>query len=218
MKTAFRMTAIAALVALAGFGAPAEAKEKKAKTPTPAAEAAKETTAASKVEPVDVNSADVKAIAAVPGVGDKLANEIVKGRPYKNAADLEKVKGIGKKKGAKLAPYFTFGEAKAAAESARPAAKAAPAAAAPAGAAAAAPKGSSASAEKKPALAPGEKVNINTASKDQLDRLPGIGPVKAQAILDYRARQRFETIEDVMKVSGIKEGEFAKIRDLITVR
>ena len=61
-------------------------------------------------------------------------------------------------------------------------------------------------------------VNINTATKEELDGLPGIGPVKAQAIIDYRnANGPFKTPEDVMKVRGIKEGEFGKIKDQISV-
>ena len=61
-------------------------------------------------------------------------------------------------------------------------------------------------------------VNINTATKEQLDALPGIGPVKAQAIIDYRnANGPFKTPADVMKVKGIKEGEFGKIKDQIAV-
>jgi competence protein ComEA len=63
-------------------------------------------------------------------------------------------------------------------------------------------------------LVPGKVVNINKASKEELDLLPGIGPVKAQAIIDARP---FKTKEDVMRAKGVKEGEFAKIKDLITV-
>ncbi len=64
-------------------------------------------------------------------------------------------------------------------------------------------------------LAPGQKVNINSAPIDELDLLPGIGPAKAQAIIEGRP---FKTIEDIKKVRGIKEGEFAKIKDIITVK
>src|ERR1700686_3504855 len=61
-------------------------------------------------------------------------------------------------------------------------------------------------------------VNINTATKQELDALPEIGPVKAQAIIDYRnANGPFKTPEDVMKVNGIKQGTFGKIKGMISV-
>src|SRR5438552_520149 len=61
-------------------------------------------------------------------------------------------------------------------------------------------------------------VNINTATKEELDALPGIGPVKAQAIIDYRAKNgQFKTPEDIMKVPGTKEGEFGKLKGQISV-
>ncbi|MHC5539998.1 ComEA family DNA-binding protein, partial [Singulisphaera rosea] len=64
-------------------------------------------------------------------------------------------------------------------------------------------------------LAGGKRININTATKAELiEALPGIGPVKSQAIIDTRP---FKTIEDIMKTKGIKEGEFSKIKDMITV-
>ena len=50
--------------------------------------------------------------------------------------------------------------------------------------------------------------------REELDALPGIGEVKSQAIIEARP---FKTKEDIMKVKGIKEGEFSKIKDLITV-
>jgi len=64
----------------------------------------------------------------------------------------------------------------------------------------------------------GNLVNINVASGDELETLPGIGPVTAQKILDYRdANGSFSQIEGVMEVPGIGEGKFAQIRALITV-
>ncbi len=62
------------------------------------------------------------------------------------------------------------------------------------------------------------RVNINTASKDELMTLPGIGENKAESILDYRKTQgAFSSIEDIMNISGIKQGVFEKIKDRITV-
>src|SRR6266567_7918756 len=61
-------------------------------------------------------------------------------------------------------------------------------------------------------------VTINTATKEELDALPGIGPVKAQAIVDYRTKNGpFKTTEDIMKVPGIKEGTFGPLKDKISV-
>src|ERR1700676_2729229 len=61
-------------------------------------------------------------------------------------------------------------------------------------------------------------VNINTATKEELEALPEIGPVKAQAIIDYRkANGPFKTPEDIMKVSGIKEGTFGTVKGMISV-
>lgn len=61
-------------------------------------------------------------------------------------------------------------------------------------------------------------VNLNTASINQLMTLPGIGESKAKDIVRYREENGgFQSIEDIMKISGIKEAVFQKIRSLITV-
>ena len=63
-----------------------------------------------------------------------------------------------------------------------------------------------------------EKVNINTADKDLLMTLPGIGESKAEAILQYRQDHgNFGSIGDICQVSGIKEAVFSRIKDRITV-
>ena len=63
----------------------------------------------------------------------------------------------------------------------------------------------------------GSKININTADLDALDSLPGIGPVLAQRILDYRQTHGpFSRPEEIMEVPGIGQATFDKIQDLIT--
>ena len=62
------------------------------------------------------------------------------------------------------------------------------------------------------------KVNINTAGKEELMTLTGIGEAKAQSILDYREEHgKFGSIEDLMLIEGIKEGVFNKIKEDITI-
>ncbi|MCI5882930.1 MAG: ComEA family DNA-binding protein [Eubacterium sp.] len=62
------------------------------------------------------------------------------------------------------------------------------------------------------------KVNLNQASKEELMTLTGIGEAKAVAIIAYReANGRFQKIEDLMNITGIKEGVFDKIQSQICV-
>ena len=64
-----------------------------------------------------------------------------------------------------------------------------------------------------------ERVNINTATKEELMTLTGIGEAKAMSIIEYRETNgKFGKIEDVMNIAGIKDGVFEKIRDQIKVR
>lgn len=62
------------------------------------------------------------------------------------------------------------------------------------------------------------KVNINTATRQELMQLKGIGEARAEDIITYRQEQGyFKTIEDIMKIPGIKDAAFQKIKDDITV-
>lgn len=60
-------------------------------------------------------------------------------------------------------------------------------------------------------------ININSATKDNLMTLPGIGSSKADAIINYREETGFIKIEDLLNVSGIGEKTFDKLKELITV-
>jgi len=61
-------------------------------------------------------------------------------------------------------------------------------------------------------------ININKAMPEQLERLPGIGPVLAQDIVSYREESgRFKKLQDIKKVKGIGDKKFEKIKDLITI-
>ncbi len=61
-------------------------------------------------------------------------------------------------------------------------------------------------------------VNINTADKEMLCTLPGIGEAKAKSIISYREKNGpFQSVEELTKVSGIKEGVFDKVSDMICV-
>jgi competence protein ComEA len=181
---------------------------------------------------IDLNNASEKELESIKGVGPATAKKIIDGRPYKSVDDLSKA-GIPAKTVEGIKPFVKVGPAKAAAPvapaktpakeakakaSTAPAketpAKAAPAPSTPAPTAPAVKSSAKAVAPASAKLAPGQKVNLNTATKAQLDALPEIGPTKAQAIIDGRP---YKKIDDVMKVKGIKEGTFGKIKDLVTV-
>lgn len=195
---------------------------------TTSAQAAKKTDAAKGVAAlVDINSVTQKELEGVKGVGAATAKKIIANRPYKSVDELSKA-GLKAKEIAAIKPFVTVGKA-----SAAPAAAAATAdiknaakdaktkAAADVSKATADVKSAAKDVKEKSKsavaskLAPGAKVNINTADQAAIEQLPGIGAAKAKAIIEGRP---YKTVEDIMKVKGIKGKTFDAIKDYIVVK
>ena len=62
-----------------------------------------------------------------------------------------------------------------------------------------------------------DKVNINTATKEELMSLQGIGEVLSERIIEYRKNAKFNSIDEIQQVKGIGEKTFEKLKDSITV-
>jgi len=227
---------LAAKPAAAPTALPAAQEAKKASEPAPAAQGKKTQPQPALVGPVDLNTADQKTLEALPGIGPAMAKRIVEARPFQNMDDLSRVKGLSKAKVAALKDKVTISPTKApppvaqptpgvpaaqappAAQEAKKASEPAPAEKpTPAQEPVTKPQPAAAAKEKQeaPKLAPGQRININTASQDELEKILGIGPVKAQAIMKGRP---YKSTEDIMKVRGIKGGTYQKIKDFITVQ
>jgi competence protein ComEA len=157
---------------------------------------------------VDINNATQKELEDIKGVGAATAKKIIAGRPYKSTDELTKA-GLSAKVVAAIKPFVTVGKAQASAAKSSVATKAS---GIDMDSAVKSTKSTAKSAATK--LAPGTKININTADKASLEALPEIGPVKAQSIIDGRP---YKSIEDVMKVKGVKQKTFDVIKDYLVI-
>ena len=112
VATTVLMTGSAAMAATATTVPPAKTVATSAKTVAPTAATTAKTTAktSSTMAKVDVNTASVSALRKLPGVGPKLAQEIVSGRPYKDAAVLQKRldKYLSSSAATKLETHFSY--------------------------------------------------------------------------------------------------------------
>lgn len=167
---------------------------------------------------IDLNFADQKELAQVPGVGPKVAEAIVDHRrlhgPYKSVDELRKVRGIGPITFEKIRNQFRVSALPQPTLTDPPASPDPVLPPPPASAPSARPTGGGA---KK--IQPGDApINVNTATAEELQRLPGVGPTTARNIIATRTATPFESVNDLDKVKGIGPKTLAKLRPFVVVR
>jgi competence protein ComEA len=193
--------ALLGLLAFRGYGNRLGARPTDAAPPAPA---------------VDLNRADRAELEQVPGVGPKLAQAIDAHRrekgPFRSVDDLRQVHGFGPRTIDKVRPFLRVEES-----SGEPPRSPDPEPVRlerkPPPPPAALPRGATRK------LQPGDPpVNVNTASLDELQMLPGVGPVTAQKIMDARTAASFKTADELRRVKGIGPKTLEGLRAFVVVK
>ncbi|UCC73365.1 MAG: helix-hairpin-helix domain-containing protein [Gemmatimonadota bacterium] len=148
-------------------------------------------------ERIDLNTAAEIELDRLPGIGPTLAQAIVVDRqrrgPYWNLHDLERVPGLGSSTVKRLAPHTTLPAAGRGGVLGTTASRSRPSGPAEVGG-----------------------VDLNRASVEELQALPGIGPARASAIVRWRGEHgRFRTVEDLLEVPGIGPATLERLRALV---
>lgn len=146
------------------------------------------------VFPLDLNTAGVEELQLLPGIGPVKAEAILSYRESKggfaSVEELLEVSGIGERTLEKIEEYVTVN-----------------------------PQNVQNSTDSKNRIVSEKQLlNVNLASQEELERLPGIGPIKAKAIVDFREKNGpFKSVEDLVRVPGIGEKTLEKLLPCITV-
>ncbi len=176
---------------------------------------------------IDIRTASKEDLMLLPGIGEKRAQDIIAFRanhPFQSTDDLLQIKGIGPKTLAKMLPsLLQFGSPRFTPEleldpNAMTTIGLLPSEEGPSEA----PSEPSAPRASRPEAIPKSQltnlVNLNSAGLEELQTLPGIGAVKAQAIIDYRNQNGpFQNVEDITKVSGIGPRTLENIRHRLQI-
>lgn len=142
---------------------------------------------------VDINTASKAELASMPGLGPLTAERIVeyreKNNGFKSIDQLINIKGIGQERLSRIKLWATISIPK---------------------------EGEKILTEKKP-ISEDNKLDINKASKRDLELLPGIGPKIASNIIEYRTQVNgFKSTQELMYIKGIGTEKFDGIKDLVT--
>lgn len=149
-------------------------------------------------ERIDPNRAGEVELDRLPGVGPALARAIVERRrqagPFRDLADLERVPGLGSTSVKRLAPYLSLPDASEIRET------------------------SGGGWRNRASAGRPDRLNLNEASVEELEGLPGIGPTRARAIVRWREEQGlFRELEELLKVPGIGPATLERLRPLAGV-
>ncbi len=143
----------------------------------------------------DLQNITKEELITIPGIGDKKAGDILKYKEengFQKKSELMNVKGIGQKTYEKIEKYFidlAFEDSTTTIIPKRPIVNSIP-----------------------------NKININTADKNELTKITGIGPSKAEKIIVFREKNgRFKKKEDLIQIKGIGEKTLEKMSDQITL-
>ena len=156
---------------------------------------------------IDLNNASRAELLQLPGVGGALADRIEEHRrtsgAFHRVDDLREVSGVGPAKLERLRPYVTVRPEEAEEGNRAPAASKSRSTAS-----------RSTKSRKEAALT--QPIDLNRATEEELQKLPGIGPKLAQRIVEERRKSLFKTTDDLRRVSGIGPKTLEKLRPHVT--
>jgi competence protein ComEA len=163
------------------------------------------------VTSVDLNQASKTELLQLPGVGESLADAILAGRDrlggFRTVDDLRQVKGIGPARLETLRPYLRIDSTTVPISVSMYTANKPPAVSL---------KSTSGTAGGKKST-PTAPIDLNRATAEELQQLPGVGPVLSQRIVAKREAAPFKSVDELRKVGGIGAKTLEKLRPLVTV-
>ncbi len=165
---------------------------------------------------LELNRATKGELQQLPGIGPKMADRILEYRDrhgkFQSVADLSRIPGFGPATLKRLEGWV-YVESESEPVAVVPGMKVAAADKPP-------PKAKATTSTSKPAKGAalhGSKINVNSASQADLQKLPRIGPVLSQRIIDERGKKLFQTVDDLRRVKGIGPKTLENLRPYVTV-